>query len=216
MVVELFEHDLPDKLLDYFSSQEFLGIDTETTSLSPLQGKLTLCQVSDATGETISLVQRPTNESKNIISLMQNNQVMKIFHYARFDLGFIKQHLQCEVNNFFCTRILSKVVMPDESAKLKDLLLRFFNVELDKSLRLSFGAGNPDWNGVLSEEQKQYASLDVKYLFDLKQELEKLATLQQLQIINQALERTKEIVDVDLRGVVPSTDFAGITNLLGH
>ncbi len=216
MIIELFEHDLPYNLLDYYSNQEFLGIDTETTSLSPLQGKLTLFQVSDSSGETISLVQKPDKESKNIISLMQNNQVSKIFHYARFDISFIKQHLQSDVNNFFCTRILSKIVMPNESAKLKDLLLRFFNIELDKSLRLSFGASNPDWNGQLTDEQKQYAALDVKYLFSLKQELEKLATLEQLQIINDALERTKEIVDLDLRGVIANTDFAGITNLLGH
>ena len=143
------------------SAAAALGCDTETSGLSARYGKIFSVQFSD--GEFSVLI--PTSEGISmgrLGRLLENPQITKIFHNAKFDLEFLRERGHT-VENVFDTMIAEKVLTrgAGQSVSLAETLYRYFAVDLDKSQRAKF---NKSWNGIWTDELVDYALSDVVYL----------------------------------------------------
>lgn len=152
---------------EILSKAAVLGCDTETSSLSPKNGKLFSIQFSD--GDFNVLV--PLSEGVfpgRLAEILENPAQTKIFHNAKFDLEFLREK-GFGVENVFCTMIAEKLLTKGagQSASLADTLYRYFAVDLDKSQRAKF---TKTWNGIWTEELVNYALSDVVYLPELMRE----------------------------------------------
>ena len=163
---QLFQNDLPLQSLKSFKGD--ITIDTETLGLNVKRDRLCLIQLRNESNKKVYLIQFDQNissaNSKNIKSLMEDKSLTKIFHYARFDMAVLKENLNINVKNIFCTKIASKLTRTYSSRHgLKDLVKEILNIELDKTEQTS------DWSQKkLTKQQIQYAMNDVLYLSDLK------------------------------------------------
>ena len=143
------------------SASAAVGCDTETSSLSARYGKVFSVQFSD--GAFSVLV--PTSEGVSVGKLgelLENPQVRKIFHNAKFDLEFLRERGHV-VSNVFDTMLAEKVLTrgAGQSVSLAETLYRYFAVDLDKSRRAAF---NKTWDGVWTDDLVDYALSDVVYL----------------------------------------------------
>ncbi len=200
MTIRLFKHDLPD---DIDLGNE-VAVDTETLGLNPYRDKLCLVQLSSGDGNAV-LVQldRETYEAPNLKRLLEDENVMKIFHYARFDMGVLKHWLGADVKPVWCTKIASKLARTyTDRHGLKDLVREMLGVDMSKQQQSS------DWGTpVLSEAQKQYAASDVLYLHELKQRLEMMLRREgRLQLAEECFRFLPTRVALDLAGW-PDTDI---------
>ena len=196
---QLFQNDLPLKSLTSFKGD--ITIDTETLGLNIKRDRLCLIQLRNESNKKVYLIKfdqniSPTN-SKNIKSLLENKSLTKIFHFARFDMAVLKENLNINVRNVFCTKIASKLTRTYSSKHgLKDLVKEILNVELDKTEQTS------DWSQKkLTKKQIQYAMDDVIYLSDLKKNLEaKLIEVKRLKTFNSIMNFLNTRVELDLMG----------------
>ena len=138
-----------------------IGCDTETSSLSARNGKIFSVQFSD--GDFNVLV--PTSEGVSLgklAAILENREIVKIFHNAKFDLEFLRAS-GYQTNNVYCSMIAEKVLTKGagQSVSLAETLYRYFAVDLDKSQRAKF---NRNWNGIWTDELVHYALSDVVYL----------------------------------------------------
>ena len=204
--VFLHNEDLPD-LLDYADE---IGVDTETTGLNLSRDRLCLIQIGISRNEC-HLVKFDKSEFqkegkyKNLVNLLNNKQIKKIFHYARFDLAVIKKFLKINCENIFCTKIASKLVRTyTDRHGLKDLCKEILEIDLNKSQQSS------DWSASdLSKNQIKYASHDVIFLFDLKKKLhEMLKREDRLEISEKIFSFLQTRVELDLSGWVDSDIFS--------
>lgn len=163
--ITLHKGDLPDGL-DFGS---LVAIDTETLGLKPHRDRLCLVQLSAGDG-TAHLVQFDGSgyAAPNLKALLVNPSVLKIFHYARFDVAVLSQYLGVDTAPIYCTKIASKLVRTyTDRHGLKDLVAELIGVELSKQQQSS------DWAAAtLSDQQKAYAASDVLYLHALKARLD--------------------------------------------
>jgi ribonuclease D len=115
-------------------------------------------------------VDRDTYDAPHLKALMTNPKVLKIFHFARFDVAVMKHYLGIDTSPLYCTKIASKLVRTyTDRHGLKDLIKELLGIELNKQQQSS------DWGShVLSEAQKQYAALDVVYLHEVKARLDQM------------------------------------------
>ena len=196
--VFLHNDDLPD-LLDHTGE---IGVDTETTGLNLSRDRLCLIQIGISKNEC-HLVQfkkselEKVNKYKNLISILANKKVKKIFHYARFDLAVIRKFLNVNCENIFCTKIASKLVRTyTDRHGLKDLCKEMLETDLNKSQQSS------DWStSNLSKNQIKYASHDVIFLFELKKKLlEMLERENRLELSEKLFSFLETRVDLDLSG----------------
>ena len=144
-------------------------------------------------------------KSKNLKLILENKSIKKIFHYARFDMAVLKENLNINVNNVFCTKIASKLTRTYSSKHgLKDLVKELLNVELDKNEQTS------DWGREkLSKSQIQYAMNDILYLERLKIILEtKLEDLKRIKTFNSIMKFLETRVELDLMGWESTDIFA--------
>ena len=204
--VFLHNEDLPD-LLDYADE---IGVDTETTGLNLSRDRLCLIQIGISRNEC-HLVKFDKSEFqkegkyKNLVNLLNNKQIKKIFHYARFDLAVIKKFLKINCENIFCTKIASKLVRTyTDRHGLKDLCKEILEIDLNKSQQSS------DWSAsVLSKNQIKYASHDVIFLFDLKKKLhEMLKREDRLEISEKIFSFLQTRIELDLSGWIDSDIFS--------
>ncbi len=149
------------------SRAEILGCDTETSALSPRHGRLFSVQFSD--GEFNVLV--PLSEGLpmgRFAEILDNPQIIKIFHNAKFDLDFLRAN-GFAVQNFYCTMVAEKVLTrgANQSVSLAETLYRYFAFDLDKSQRSKF---NKYWDGIWTKELVEYALADVAHLPQLMRE----------------------------------------------
>ena len=167
MAIKLFKGDLPGDL-DLGSA---VAIDTETLGLNPLRDKLCLVQLSSG-DDNAYLVQldRTSYDAPNLKALLASPDVLKIFHYARFDMAVLKHYLSVDVAPVYCTKIASKLVRTyTDKHGLKDLVREMLGVDLSKVQQSS------DWGTpVLSSDQQKYAADDVNYLHELKSRLDQM------------------------------------------
>lgn len=157
--------DLSDRLAAELRQLERVAVDTETTGLDWQQDSLELCQLFSPTSGSI-LVRRSETWPINLLGLLEDPQVTKVFHHAPFDLRFIEATWGARTNSVFCTKAASKLLdpqLPVSEHSLAPLLKRHFGIHLDKgAVRVS------DWGAqVLSPEQEAYAAADVSHLLKL-------------------------------------------------
>ena len=204
---QLFQNDLPLQSLKSFKGD--ITIDTETLGLNIKRDRLCLIQLRNESNKKVYLIKfdkeiSPAN-SKNIKSLLEDKSLTKIFHYARFDMAVLKENLNINVRNVFCTKIASKLTRTYSSKHgLKDLVKEILNVELDKTEQ------NSDWSQKkLTKQQIQYAMNDVIYLSDLKKNLEaKLIEAKRLKTFKSTMNFLDTRVELDLMGWENTDIFA--------
>ncbi len=151
------------------SASAVLGCDTETNSLSARGGRIFSVQFSN--GDFSVLI--PTSEGVSLgrlAAILENPDITKIFHNAKFDLEFLREN-GYQVQNIYDTMIAEKVLTKGagQSSSLAETLYRYFAVDLDKSPRAKF---NRNWNGVWTPDLVEYALSDVVYLPELKKQQE--------------------------------------------
>jgi len=204
---QLFQNDLPMQSLKSFKGD--ITIDTETLGLNIKRDRLCLIQIRNESNKKVYLIKFDQNfspaNSKNIKSLLEDKSLTKIFHYARFDMAVLKENLNINVRNVFCTKIASKLTRTYSSKHgLKDLVKEILNIELDKSEQTS------DWSQKkLTKQQIQYAMNDVIYLSDLKKNLEaKLLEAKRLKTFKLIMNFLDTRVELDLMGWENTDIFA--------
>ena len=204
---QLFQNDLPKQSLKSFKGD--ITIDTETLGLNIKRDRLCLIQLRNESNKKVYLIKFDKDisqaNSKNIKSLLEDKSLTKIFHYARFDMAVLKENLNINVRNVFCTKIASKLTRTYSSKHgLKDLVKEILNVELDKNEQTS------DWSQKkLTKQQIQYAINDVLYLNDLKKNLEeKLLEAKRLKTFKSIMNFLDTRVELDLMGWENTDIFA--------
>ncbi len=167
--VYLHKNDLPDSL----KYPKEIAVDSETTGLSLVRDRLCLLQVATSRNECHLIKFEKIDPqkkliAKNLTKLFENDEIIKVFHYARFDLAVIKKAFGVNCQNIFCTKIASKLVRTyTDKHGLKDLCKELLDKDLNKTQQSS------DWSAKeLSSNQLKYASNDVIFLVELKQILE--------------------------------------------
>ena len=104
---------------------------------------------------------------QNLIKILKNNKIQKIFHYARFDVAVFKHNFKINIKNIYCTKIASKLVRTyTDKHGYKDLCSELLGKSISKTEQSS------DWGGELTKEQQKYAATDVLYLHKLKDKLD--------------------------------------------
>ncbi|MDC0032863.1 ribonuclease H-like domain-containing protein [Pelagibacteraceae bacterium] len=194
MQTHLYKNDLDDGIV--FKGN--VAIDTEAMGLDPARDRLCLIQIFD--GETdCHMVQfeNSNTESPNLIKLLNDENIQKIFHYARFDMAALRHALKIDVKNVYCTKIASKIARTyTNNHGLKDLCKELLGVEISKKQQSS------DWgNSNLSKEQIAYAANDVIYLHQIKNKLDEMLVREDRQLLVDAcLSFLPTRVELDLRG----------------
>ncbi len=167
MTIHLHRGDLPDGL--GFGSS--VAIDTEAMGLNPHRDRLCVAQLSAGDG-TAHLVQfqRGSYDAPNLKALLANPNVLKIFHFGRFDIALLAQYLGVYARPVYCTKIAAKLTRTyTDRHGLKDLCRELLGVELSKQQQTS------DWGQAeLTPEQQSYAASDVLHLHALKARLDVL------------------------------------------
>ncbi|MBD2040947.1 ribonuclease D [Microcoleus sp. FACHB-672] len=166
---QVCERDLSDAYLSQYLEAEALAVDTETMGLLPWRDRLCLVQLCDPQGRvTVVRIERGQKEAPNLKKLMEATGILKVFHFARFDMATMRHNLGIEVAPVFCTKIASKLARTyTPKHGLKEVVQELERVELDKSAQSS------DWGNAanLSENQLSYAANDVRYLLSVQQKL---------------------------------------------
>ena len=199
MKITKFKEDITVEIAKSFSNS--VAIDTEATGLQiPERDKLSLIQICDEKGN-IFIIQPNKDHYKapNLVSILENEKILKIGHFLRFDKSALEYFLKCKIKNIFDTKIASKIVRTYTDAHgLKNLTQEFCNKSLDKR------QGSSDWNkdiNDLSDKQLEYAANDVIYLHKIKSELEKMLIREKrMEIFKKCLEFLDTRVELDQKG----------------
>ena len=172
MKIIKIKEDITSEIANSFKNS--VAIDTEATGLQiPERDKLSLIQICDEK-QNVYIIQpnKKTYKAPNLVSVLENDKILKIGHFLRFDKSGLEFFLKCKMKNIFDTKIASKIVRTYTDAHgLKNLVQEFCNKSLDKR------QGSSDWNkdiNDLSDKQLEYAANDVIYLHKIKSELEKM------------------------------------------
>jgi len=193
---QVYDRDLPDDTLSKYLSAEAIAVDTETMGLLPQRDRLCLVQLSYPGSVTVIRIAKGQVDAPNLKQLMEATEVLKVFHFARFDVATLRYHLGIDVAPIFCTKIASKLARTYTNRHgLKDLVQELEQVELDKSAQSS------DWGNAanLSDEQLRYAANDVRYLLSVRQKLiEMLKREERWELAQQCFECLKTMVSLDL------------------
>ena len=170
--LQVCDRDLSPELLEQYRSSPAVAIDTETMGLNPMRDRLCLVQLCDSDGNvTMIRIAKGQQEAENLQQLLADQNVEKVFHFARFDVAQFYNTFGVMTTPIFCTKIASKMARTYTSSHgLKSLVQELEQIELDKRSQSS------DWGNIenLSPEQLSYAANDVRYLISLKARLEKM------------------------------------------
>ncbi|MBS0236723.1 MAG: ribonuclease D [Proteobacteria bacterium] len=160
------QYDLPAGL-DLGAS---IAIDTEAMGLNNIRDRLCVVQLSAGDGQVhiVHFPQKVYNKSPNLVKLLADKSKLKIFHFARFDVAILQYYFNLEIENLYCTKIVSRLSRTyTDQHSLKELCSEILGVKISKQQRTS------DWGAEkLTREQLEYASHDVLYLHKLKEHLD--------------------------------------------
>jgi ribonuclease D len=167
MAVHFHEEDLPS---DVRFADGPLAVDTEAMGLVPGRDRLCLVQLSDGQGQEHLVRFRRGSDyaAPNLKALLNDSARLKLYHFARFDVGIMQAYLGIVAAPLYCTRTASRLVRTyTDRHGLKDLVKELLNIDLSKQQQTS------DWGAdELSEAQLEYAASDVRYLHALKEKLD--------------------------------------------
>ncbi|MEW5860103.1 MAG: ribonuclease H-like domain-containing protein [Cyanobacteriota bacterium] len=194
---QVCDRDFSEEILSQYLQESAIAVDTETMGLIPQRDRLCLVQLCDSQNRvTVVRIAKGQVDAPNLKQLMEATNVLKLFHFARFDVAQLRQNLGIHVTPIFCTKIASKLARTYTSRHgLKELVQELEKVELDKTAQSS------DWGNAenLSEEQLRYAANDVRYLLSVREKL--IAMLQRegrWEVAQQCFECLPTIVTLDL------------------
>ncbi len=162
----LYQGDIPTSI----KFADSVAVDTEAMGLKNSRDRLCLVQISsgDNSSHLIQLGAEFGYAAPNLKSLLKDNSILKIFHYARFDLAIIKKYLGVLPTKIYCTKIASKLARTyTDKHGLRELCKELLNIEISKQQQSSYWGGSK-----LSTSQIKYASNDVLYLHKIKKELD--------------------------------------------
>ena len=170
MKITLYQNDLPNN--HELESAKSVAIDAESLGLN-YKGRDKLCLLQLCSGnEEVYIVQfdREKYLTPNLNKLLSNKNILKIAHYARFEIGILKHYLKIDLQNIYCTKIASKLCRTyTDKHGLYDITKELLGITLNKTQQSS------DWGlKELSEEQKQYAASDVVHLHHIKEKLDQM------------------------------------------
>ena len=189
--IQLYKGDIPENL----QLSNILAIDCEFMGLNVRRDPLCLIQISTGNSNA-HLVQfdRTNYDAPNLVKILNDENIKKIFHYARSDLAHIKYYLKTEVNNIECTKIQSKLARTfSDNHSLKTLIKEFANVDISKQFQTS------DFGGELSSGQLKYAANDVIYLHKIHEELNKILEREnRIKLYKDCLSFLKTRIELDL------------------
>ncbi len=167
MKVEVHHNDLPDNL----ELGTTIAIDTETMGLDPHRDRLCLAQLSSGEG-VIHLVRFSREEfhAPNLATLLADPELLKIFHFGRFDIAVMSQYIGVTAQSVYCTKIASKLARTyTDRHGLKDLCRELLGIDISKEQQSS------DWGAAqLTAKQIEYAAADVLHLHALKEKLDEI------------------------------------------
>ena len=189
--IKLHKNDLPDDL----QLGNVIAVDGEFMGLNVRRDPLCLIQISTGNSDAhIVQLDRKTYNAPNLINLLNNNNIKKLFHYARSDLAHIKYYLKTDVKNVECTKLQSKLARTfSDSHSLKTLIKEFANVDVSKQFQTS------DFGGELTQGQLKYCSNDVIYLHKIHNELNKILEREnRMKLYQDCLKFLKTRVELDL------------------
>ena len=167
--INFYQNDISNDIYNLYKNSSCIAVDTEAMGLIHGRDRLCLVQMSNELKLTCCLkIEQNTSSSPKLKSLLEDETIIKIFHYARFDVAALKCNLGINTKNIFCTKIASKLARTYTNKHgLKDLINELLGIELDKSSQSS------DWGSTkqLSDKQIDYAANDVRYLVEAMQKL---------------------------------------------
>jgi ribonuclease D len=189
--IQLHKNDLPDDL----NLGNIIAVDGEFMGLNVRRDPLCLIQVSSGNSDAhIVQFDRENYQAPNLVKLLTNENITKIFHYGRADMAHIKHYLKTETNNILDTKIASKLARSySDNHSLKTLIKEFINIDISKQFQSS------DFGGELTPAQLKYCANDVIYLHKIHNELKKILEREnRIQLYNDCLKFLKTRVDLDL------------------
>jgi ribonuclease D len=164
--IKLHKNDLPDDI----KLGNVIAVDGEFMGLDVRRDPLCLIQISSGNSDAhIIQLDRSEYNAPNLVKVLADNTITKIFHYGRADIAHIKYYLKTETNNILDTKIASKLARSySDSHSLKTLIKEFINVDISKQFQSS------DFGGELTSAQLKYCANDVIYLHKIHDELIKI------------------------------------------
>ena len=189
--IKLHKNDLPEDL----DLGNIIAVDGEFMGLDVKRDPLCLIQISSGNSDAhIIQLDRKNYEAPNLIKLLSDKNITKIFHYGRADMAHIKYYLKTETNNILDTKIASKLARSySDSHSLKTLIKEFINIDVSKQFQSS------DFGGTLSDAQLKYCANDVLYLHKIHEVLNKILIREnRIDLYNDCIKFLKTRVDLDL------------------
>ena len=189
--IQLHKNDLPDDL----KLGNIIAVDGEFMGLNVRRDPLCLIQVSSGNSDAhIVQFDRENYNAPNLIKLLKDKNITKIFHYGRADMSHIKYYLKTDTNNVLDTKIASKLARSySDNHSLKTLIKEFIKLDINKQFQSS------DFGGDLSPAQLKYCANDVIYLHKIHEELKKILEREnRLELYKDCLNFLKTRVDLDL------------------
>jgi len=189
--IKLYKKDLPDDL----SLGNVIAVDGEFMGLNVRRDPLCIIQISSGKNDAhIVQLDRANYDAPNLIKILADESISKIFHYGRADIAHIKYYLKTHTNNILDTKIASKLARSySDSHSLKTLIKEFINIDISKQFQ------NSDFGGELTPAQQKYCANDVIYLHKIHQELEKILEREKrIELYKDCLKFLTTRVDLDL------------------
>ena len=167
--INFYHNDINSDLYNLYKKSSYIAVDTEAMGLIHGRDRLCLVQICNELNLTSCIkIEFQTSSSPNLQNLFEDEKILKIFHYARFDVAALKCNLGINTKNIFCTKIASKLARTYTNKHgLKDLINELLGIELDKSSQSSDWGSDAD----LTSEQIEYAANDVRYLIEAMHKL---------------------------------------------
>ena len=189
--IQLHKNDLPDDL----KLGNIIAVDGEFMGLNVRRDPLCLIQISTGNSDAhIVQFDRENYNAPNLVKILKDDQIIKIFHYGRADMAHIKYYLKTDTNNIFDTKIASKLARSySDNHSLKTLIKEFLNMDISKQFQSS------DFGGELTPAQLKYCANDVIYLHKIHEELRKILEREnRIKLYQDCLKFLKTRVDLDL------------------
>ena len=178
-----------------FEVGNVIAVDGEFMGLNVRRDPLCLIQISTGKSDAhIVQFDRSNYKAPNLVKILSDEKITKIFHYGRADIAHIKYYLKTDTNNILDTKIASKLARSySDNHSLKTLIKEFINIDISKQFQSS------DFGGDLSTAQLKYCANDVIYLHKIHEELEKILKREnRINLYQDCLKFLKTRVELDL------------------
>ena len=194
MKIKIYQDDIPPNL----KFKDIIAIDTEAMGLNHQRDRLCLVQLSNGDGICYLIkINNIKHKPINLINILKNKNILKIFHYARFDVGILNYTYNLNIKNIYCTKIASKLARTfTDKHGYKDLCKELLNHDILKEQQTS------DWGAKkITLKQQKYAAIDVLYLHKLRSKLNEILIREnRFKLANSCFNFIEHRVKLDLFG----------------